>query len=113
MPYILDRPQSLNRCPDGIDGECFYQKDIDYRLPEWLHTIKIHSESNNKNIDYLICNGIDSLLYMVNLGCIDIHPWLSQTSSLELPDFAVLDLDPLDVDFSSVLKIAREAKKNP
>ena len=111
LPYLLDRPQSLNRCPDGIDGECFYQKDIDYRLPEWLHTIKIHSGSNNKYIDYLVCNGIDSLLYMVNLGCIDIHPWLSQTSSLELPDFAVLDLDPLDVDFSIVLKIAREVKK--
>jgi len=111
LPYLLERPQSLNRCPDGIDGECFYQKDIDYKLPEWLHTVKIHSVSNNKDIDYLVCNGIDSLLYMVNLGCIDIHPWLSQTSSLERPDFAVLDLDPLDVDFSDVLKIAREAKK--
>ena len=111
LPYIIDRPQSLNRCPDGIDGECFYQKDIEYKLPEWLYTVKIHSESNNKDIDYLVCNGIDSLLYMVNLGCIDIHPWLSQISNLDHPDFAVLDLDPLDVDFSSILKIAREAKK--
>jgi bifunctional non-homologous end joining protein LigD len=111
LPCLLDRPHSLNRCPDGIDGECFYQKDIDYKLPEWLHTIKIHSESNNKDIDYLVCNGADSLLYMVNLGCIDIHPWLSKTSGLEHPDFAVLDLDPLDVDFSDVLKIAREANK--
>lgn len=111
LPYLLERPQSLNRCPDGINGECFYQKDIDYKLPEWLHTIKIHSQSNNKDIDYLVCNGIDSLLYMVNLGCIDIHPWLSRTSNLEKPDFAVLDLDPIDVDFSDVLKIAREAKK--
>jgi bifunctional non-homologous end joining protein LigD len=111
LPYLLEKPQSLNRCPDGIGGECFYQKDIDYKLPEWLHTVKIYSGSNGKDIDYLVCNGIDSLLYMVNLGCIDIHPWLSQTSSLERPDFAVLDLDPLDVDFSDVLKIARETKK--
>jgi bifunctional non-homologous end joining protein LigD len=111
LPYLIERPQSLNRCPDGINGECFYQKDIDYKLPEWLHTMRIHSGSNNKDIDYLVCNGIDSLLYMINLGCIDIHPWLSQTSSLEYPDFAVLDLDPLDVDFSAVLKIAQEAKK--
>jgi bifunctional non-homologous end joining protein LigD len=111
LPYIIDRPQSLNRCPDGIEGECFYQKDIEYKLPEWFQTVKIHSESNNKDIDYLVCNGIDSLLYIVNLGCIDIHPWLSQTSSLEQPDFAVLDLDPLDVDFPDILKIACEAKK--
>jgi bifunctional non-homologous end joining protein LigD len=111
LPYILNKPQSLNRCPDGIYGECFYQKDIDYKLPPWLHTVKILAESKNEYIDYLVCTSVDSLLYMVNLGCIDIHPWNSTVDRLERPDYAILDLDPQDVDFSDVRIIAREAKK--
>ncbi|MCL6088368.1 MAG: non-homologous end-joining DNA ligase [Actinobacteria bacterium] len=111
LPYIINRPQSLNRCPDGIAGECFYQKDIDYKLPDWLHTKKIYSESKNEDIDYLVCTDLDSLLYMVNLGCIDIHPWNSKINKLEYPDFAVLDLDPLDVSFREVKTVAIGVKK--
>jgi len=111
LPYILNKPHSLNRCPDGIEGECFYQKDIDYKLPSWLHTIKIFAQSKNEYIDYLVCTGVDSLLYMVNLGCIDIHPWNSTTERLERPDYAILDLDPLDVEFPDVVTIAKETKK--
>jgi bifunctional non-homologous end joining protein LigD len=110
IPYIKDRLQSLNRCPDGIDGECFYQKDIDYELPEWLETKRVYSKSRKGNIDYLVCKDINSLLYMINLGCIDIHPWNSRISKLENPDYAVLDLDPLDVSFKEVLKVAIEAR---
>ncbi|MBN1299209.1 MAG: DNA ligase D [Actinobacteria bacterium] len=110
MPYIIDRLQSLNRCPDGIDGECFYQKDIDYKMPQHLRTEKIYSESRKEFIDYFLCTGLDSLLYMVNLGCIDIHPWISRIKSIEMPDYAIIDLDPLDVDFSAVLHVARHIK---
>ena len=111
LPYLVDRPHSLNRCPDGIGGECFYQKDIDYELPPGLITRRIFSESKNGYIDYFICNGIEALLYMVNLGCIDIHPWHSRVSNLENPDYAILDLDPLEVDFETVVKTAIEVKK--
>ena len=110
LPYINDRLQSLNRCPDGIDGECFYQKDIDYELPEWLETKGIYSKSRKATIDYLLCKDINSLLYMVNLGCIDIHPWNSRVSRIENPDYAVLDLDPLGVSFKEVIKVAIEAR---
>ena len=109
LPYIKDRLQSLNRCPDGISGECFYQKDIDYELPDWLKTKKIYSESRNEYTNYLVCQDLDSLLYMVNLGCIDIHPWSSTVINLEKPDFAILDLDPLDVTFKAVTSVAIEA----
>ena len=111
LPYLIDRPHSLNRCPDGIGGECFYQKDIDYELPPGLITRRIFSESKNGYIDYFICNGTEALLYMVNLGCIDIHPWHSRVSKLGNPDYAILDLDPLEVDFEKVVKTAIEAKK--
>jgi bifunctional non-homologous end joining protein LigD len=111
LPYIKDRLQSLNRCPDGISGECFYQKDIDYQLPDWLKTKKIYSESKNEFTNYLICQDLDSLLYMVNLGCIDIHPWSSTVENLERPDFAILDLDPLEVDFKKVVSVAIGSNK--
>lgn len=111
LPYIKDRLQSLNRCPDGILGECFYQKDIDYELPDWLQTKRVYSESKNEYTNYLICRDLDSLLFIVNLGCIDIHPWSSKITNLEKPDFAILDLDPLDVNFKTVGTVAIEARK--
>ena len=111
LPYIKDRLQSLNRCPDGILGECFYQKDIDYELPDWLQTKRVYSESKNEYTNYLICRDLDSLLFIVNLGCIDIHPWSSKITNLEKPDFAILDLDPLDVNFKTVATVAIEARK--
>ncbi|MHB1348224.1 MAG: DNA ligase D, partial [Candidatus Humimicrobiaceae bacterium] len=111
LPYIKDRLQSLNRCPDGILGECFYHKDIDYELPDWLETKKVYSASNDKYINYFVCRDLNSLLYMVNLGCIDIHPWNSTVASIEKPDFAILDLDPLDVNFTAVIDVAIAANK--
>jgi bifunctional non-homologous end joining protein LigD len=111
LPYIIDRLQSLNRCPDGIYGECFYQKDIGVDLPQGLKTKKIFSGSKNKYTNYLECTGIESLLYMINLGCIDIHPWHSRTKSIDRPDFAILDLDPLDTGFDEVKKVAIVSKE--
>ncbi len=110
LPYIKDRPQSLNRCPDGINGECFFQKDIDYDLPDWLETVKIFAESRNKDIHYLVCKDIDSLLYMINLGCIEINPWNSRIGKIDYPDYAVLDLDPLDVNLMMLLKSQLQLK---
>jgi len=110
LPYITNRLQSLNRCPDGIYGQCFYQKDVDYKLPNGLFTMKVFSESSNEDVDYFVCNGFNSLLYIVNLGCIDIHPWNSRISNLHYPDFAVLDLDPVDVEFDVVIEVARTVK---
>ncbi len=108
---MIDRPHSLNRCPDGISGECFYQKDIDHELPSGLYTKQIFSESKNAYINYFICNGVEALLYMVNLGCIDMHPWHSRAGTLEYPDYAIIDLDPLGVGFEVVIKTALEVKK--
>lgn len=69
LPYLKDRPQSLHRFPNGVTDEGFYQKDIDKaKAPNWLKTEVVYSESNNKNIDYLICNDKATLLYMANLG---------------------------------------------
>ena len=107
LPYLKDRPQSLNRFPNGIESTNFYQKDINLdKSPKWLKTEKVYSDSNDKQIDYLICNDKETLIYMVNLGCIDFNPWNSTIKNLENPDWMVIDIDPDDDNFEEVIKTA-------
>jgi bifunctional non-homologous end joining protein LigD len=111
LPYLKDRPESLNRHPDGITGPGFYQKDMTGYLPRWFKTEMIYSESTDKSIHYALCQDERSLLYIVNLGCIEINPWFSRVGHLEKPDFLVIDLDPDGNDFDHVIEIAHEFHK--
>ena len=108
LPHLKDRPQSLHRHPDGIEREGFFQKDLIGHHPRWIQTERIYSESSDKSIDYLVCQNQATLLYMANLGCIELNPWLSRVGVLDRPDFAVIDLDPDDNDFSEVVEIAHQ-----
>lgn len=112
LPYLKDRPQSMNRFPNGINGPSFYQKDVDVdKMPSWLRTEPIFSESNNATIDYIICNDKQTLLYMANLGCIDINPWNSTLKKIDNPDWIVMDIDPEKEDFAAVVKTALTVKE--
>jgi bifunctional non-homologous end joining protein LigD len=94
LPHLKNRPLSLNRFPNGIEAQSFYQKDASDNIPDWIKTTQVHSESNNKYIDYIYCNDKATLAYLNNLGCIDLNPWNSSLPDLEHPDYLVLDLDP-------------------
>ncbi|MGV3698031.1 DNA ligase D [Flavobacterium sp.] len=112
LPYLKNRPQSMNRFPNGIAGPSFYQKDVDVnKIPAWLKTEAIHSDSNDADIDYLICNDKATLLYMANLGCIDINPWNSTIKNIENPDWMVIDIDPEKDDFTAVVRTALTVKE--
>ncbi|GEP94992.1 DNA ligase D [Chitinophaga cymbidii] len=107
LPYLKDRPQSLHRYPNGINGMSFYQKDLDTEtIPSWLKTTPVLAESTGKEVDYLICNNTATLIYMANLGCIEINPWLSRISKPDHPDYIVIDLDPEDIAFRHVVDTA-------
>ncbi len=107
LPYLKDRPLSLHRFPNGITGSSFYQKDLDAEsTPAWIKTVPLHAASTGKNVDYMICNNEATLAYMINLGCIEINPWLSRTSRLDNPDYLVMDLDPEDIGFKYVVETA-------
>lgn len=106
LPYLKDRPCSLNRMPNGIKGESFYQKNHEH-LPDWVPNTDIFSESNNKDLHWIVGNSLDALLYMVQLGCIEINPWNSRVGQLDNPDWIVIDLDPEGVDFKGVVQVAR------
>ncbi len=112
LPYMLNRPQSLNRHPNGIDEMNFYQKDMKGKAPEWAQTHIDFSESTNQNVEYLVCANEATLIYMANLGCIEMHPWHSRTQSWQQPDWCLIDLDPDDKNtFDQVIEIAQVVKK--
>jgi len=112
LPYLKNRPQSLNRFPNGIKGASFYHKDMETdQLPTWAKTVKLYSKANDHDIDYLICNDIPTLLYMANLGCIEINPWHSTYQNPEYPDYMMLDLDPGNIPFKEVVNTALVIKE--
>ncbi len=110
LPYLKDRPQSMNRHPDGIYGQHFYYKDITGRAPEWLDTYRYHSREDNRDRNYLVARDDASLLYMASLGCIEMNPWHSRVETEDYPDWCVLDLDPDTTTFDQVIEAALAVK---
>ncbi|MFL6508099.1 MAG: non-homologous end-joining DNA ligase, partial [Nitrososphaeraceae archaeon] len=109
LPYLKDRPLSLSRYPDGIKGKHFYHKNWDKEKPDFVHTLKVYSKSKGGIVNYIMCNNKDTLLWLANLGCIEMHPWYSRVNDFDFckenatdeekcglnrPDFIVFDLDP-------------------
>src|SRR5215211_1739688 len=120
LPHLQNRPLSLKRYPDGITGKSFYHKNWIQEKPDFAKTIQVFSESKNGIVNYLICNNKETLLWIANLGCIEMHSWYSrmhdfnacnstancssssppplpldeEKCGLDTPDFVVFDLDP-------------------
>ena len=112
LPHLKDRPQSLFRTPNGTAVPGFFQKDAGGTAPNWVPSVKIPSDSRSgEEIDYLLCNDLGTLLYMANLGCIEINPWASRKKHLLKPDYIVMDLDPSDKNtFDHVVEAALAVK---
>ena len=106
LPHLKDRPLSLKRYPNGIREEFFFQKNVREALAPWLRTEMIDSEHNGKPIKYVFAEDRSSLLYLVNLGCIDHNPWMSRSPHLENPDFVLIDLDPQECPFDRIVEAA-------
>jgi len=112
LPYLKNRPLSLKRNPNGIKDSGFYHKDAGDIAPPWMKTADIYAESSEKTIHYLVCNNVKSLLFIANLGCIEMNPWNSATGSLDNPDYLILDIDPSDKNsFDQVIDVALCAKE--
>lgn len=106
LPYLKNRPQSMNRHPNGINGKSFYFKDVTGTAPTWVKTFKYKSESDNRLRKYLVAEDEASLLYMANLGCIEMNPWHSKVESEDYPDWCIIDLDPAENTFQQVIEAA-------
>ncbi|MBF5026822.1 DNA ligase D [Planobacterium oryzisoli] len=112
LPHLVQRPQSLNRYPNGINGLNFYQKDTADFAPPWMETARFYSESAEKEIEYILCNNIKTMAYLNNLGCIDFNVWTSKLETIDNPDYLVLDLDPSEGNsFQDVIETALAVKE--
>ncbi|RYZ96905.1 MAG: DNA ligase D, partial [Sphingobacteriaceae bacterium] len=110
LPYLKDRPMSLNRFPGGIHGPSFYQKNVKDKAPDWAKTFP-YTTSNGEDKLYLLGTDEASLLWMASLGCIEMNPWFSRAQSPDNPDYCVIDLDPDKNTFDQVVEAAQEVRK--
>jgi bifunctional non-homologous end joining protein LigD len=101
-PYIDDRLLSLERCPDGMRGNCFYQKAAPKGLPQGTPTHRIHHK--NRDVEYVVGGIKDTQLALTNLGCIPVHVWASRARNPQQPDWMVFDLDPTSGKFADAAK---------
>jgi bifunctional non-homologous end joining protein LigD len=111
LPHLRDRPMSLNRTPDGVLSEGFFQKDVKKIAPPWAQLAPIVGESGSRLIHYLLCQDEAALVFMVNLGCIEQNPWASRVQSIHQPDYVAIDLDPQDLPFDRVVETAQGVRK--
>jgi len=94
IPQLADRPLTLQRYPDGIDGPSFFEKNAPAYLPDWIHTVTVDAETRRAKIRFILCNDEATLVWVANLAAIVLHVWTSRAGSLENPDFLFFDLDP-------------------
>jgi bifunctional non-homologous end joining protein LigD len=106
LPHLKDRPLSLKRYPNGITQQYFFQKDVPPTFASWLRTEEIYSNHTEGPTRYVFAEDRASLLYLVNLGCIDHNPWMSCSPTLDNPDFVLIDLDPQDCPFDLIVEAA-------
>jgi bifunctional non-homologous end joining protein LigD len=111
LPYLRDRPLVLTRYPDGIAGKSFYQKDAPDLAPGRVRTVGVWSDASQRTIDYFVCDDVDALVYLANLGTIPLHLWPSRVAALDRPDWCILDLDPKGAPFAHVATLARAIKR--
>jgi bifunctional non-homologous end joining protein LigD len=100
LPHLKDRPLSLKRYPNGIEKPFFFQKQVAESFPKWLPTAVA------EGIDYAVGGDRATLLFLVNLGCIDHNPWMSRVGSLEHPDYLLIDLDPHECGYDKIVDAA-------
>ncbi len=104
VPHLRDRPLTMHRFPDGLEGEDFFQKTAPDYFPDWVARVRVETAEGVQ--DQVLCQNAATLAYLAQQGCITPHVWLSRRDRLDCPDQMVIDLDPPDDDFELVRRAA-------
>ena len=106
LPWLHDRPLSLIRAPDGVDGQRYFQKNTPSYAPNWIRTVTIPAPSANRDVAYTVCNDADTLRWLGNQAALEFHPAPVRRDRLERPDLFVVDIDPPDDAFDAAVEAA-------
>ncbi len=114
VPHLRGRPFTMRRYPDGAFGKAFFQKDAPSHTPDWIHTFRTPVATRGgkeREVDFPIVDDELALLWMVNMGCIDMNPWYSRVDRPDRPDFVLFDLDPTpEVPYAQTVEVALHVK---
>ena len=106
LPWLRDRPLSLVRAPDGVDGQRYFQKNTPGHAPSWIRTVTIPAPSAKRDVAYTVCNDADTLAWLGNQAALEFHPAPVRRDRLERPDLFVVDIDPPDDAFAAAVDVA-------
>jgi DNA ligase D len=106
LPWLRDRPLTLIRAPDGVDGQRYFQKDTPAYAPSWIRTVTIAAPSAKRDVAYTVCNDAATLAWLGNQAAIEFHPAPVRRDRLERPDLLVVDIDPPDGAFEAAVEVA-------
>jgi bifunctional non-homologous end joining protein LigD len=94
LPHVADRPLSLERYPDGIAKQTFFEKNVPRGAPSWLRTVPVEGGEKRAVVNYIVCDDRRTLAYLANMAALTLHVWTSRVERLDEPDFVFFDLDP-------------------
>jgi bifunctional non-homologous end joining protein LigD len=106
LPWLRDRPLTLIRAPDGVEGQRYFQKDTPAYAPSWIRTVTIPAPSAKRNVSYTVCNDAATLAWLGNQAALEFHPAPVRRDRLERPDLLVVDIDPPDRAFDAAVDVA-------
>ena len=111
LPFLNNRPVTMHRFPDGIGGEGFFEKDAPAGTPDYVEIFNHRSETAERDVRFVLCNNLDTLIWIANLASLEIHTTLSTTASYNSPDLLLFDIDPEPpLTFDDVIDVARIVK---
>ena len=112
LPFLSDRAVTMHRFPGGIGGEDFYEKDAPQGTPEFVNIFTHYSETADREVNFVVCNNLDTLIWLANLASLELHITLSKTGSYESPDLLFFDIDPEPpLGFDDVIDVSLIVRK--
>jgi bifunctional non-homologous end joining protein LigD len=107
MPFLNNRPLTMHRFPDGVNGEDFYEKDAPEGTPDYVGIFPVYSGTADRKVHFVLCNNLDTLLWLANMASLEIHVTLSTRFEYDSPDFMLFDIDPEPpLTFDNVIEVA-------
>ncbi|HET6580518.1 MAG TPA: non-homologous end-joining DNA ligase, partial [Methanoregula sp.] len=113
LPFLSDRPVTMHRFPGGVGGEDFYEKDAPQGTPDFVNLFTHYSETADREVNFVVCNNLDTLIWLANLASLEIHLTLSKTGSYESPDLLLFDIDPEPpLGFDEVIEVSSVVREH-